>query len=282
MENHNQPLISVIAAVLNNEKTIQRFIDSVTQQTYPNIELIIMDGGSTDGTVDILRRNTNRITYWESKKDKGIYDAWNKALEHVTGEWIIFLGADDYLRDSNVFEKIVPYLPVNHNRSIIVYAQAVVVNEKGDELEVIGRPWNQIKHIFPQIMGIPPPATLYNRQYFDAHGKFDSSFRIAGDYEMLLRELKTSDAIFIQNIILTAMQHGGISSNPENFIISLKEMRVAQKKHGYKMPGIYWIISYAKVRLRFLLWKLLGKNFTAQVLDWGRHITGKNPFWTRI
>ncbi len=81
------PLISVIMAVYNGADSVRRCIDSVSAQTYQNRELIIIDGGSQDGTTDILKKNNDKITYWESKKDRGIYHAWNKALKHARGEW---------------------------------------------------------------------------------------------------------------------------------------------------------------------------------------------------
>ena len=94
--NKKYPLISIIVAVYNGEKTLQRCIDSVFSQTYPHKELIIIDGGSTDGTVDILQTNNDKITYWKSEPDNGIYQAWNKALDHAKSDWICFLGSDDY------------------------------------------------------------------------------------------------------------------------------------------------------------------------------------------
>ena len=90
----SKPVTSVIVAVYNGAKTLQRCIDSVSNQTYPHKELIIIDGGSADGTVDILRANNDKIAYWKFKPDRGIYHAWNKALEHVQGAWIYFLGSE--------------------------------------------------------------------------------------------------------------------------------------------------------------------------------------------
>lgn len=88
----SKPVTSVIVAVYNGAKTLQRCIDSVSNQTYPQKELIIIDGGSADGTVDILRVNNDKIAYWKFKPDRGIYHAWNKALDHVQGAWIYFWG----------------------------------------------------------------------------------------------------------------------------------------------------------------------------------------------
>ena len=80
------PTITIVIAVFNGAKTLERAIESVARQTYPYKELIVMDGGSTDGTVEILKRYGATIKYWESKPDRGIYHAWNKALDHAEGE----------------------------------------------------------------------------------------------------------------------------------------------------------------------------------------------------
>ena len=89
------PLVSVITAVFNGGGTIRGCIESVLEQDYPHIEHIVIDGGSTDGTVDVLREYDNRIALWISEPDGGVFDAWNKALDLAHGEWIAFVGADD-------------------------------------------------------------------------------------------------------------------------------------------------------------------------------------------
>ena len=96
MREQSQPLFTIIIAVFNGAKTLQQCIDSVAQQSYPNKQLIIIDGGSTDGTVELLQANDQSISYWVSEPDAGIYNAWNKGLKQANGEWICFLGADDY------------------------------------------------------------------------------------------------------------------------------------------------------------------------------------------
>ena len=110
MNNQSTPLISVIIAVFNGVKTLQQCINSVIQQNYKNIELIVIDGGSSDGTIDLLVLNSRDITYWISEADRGIYNAWNKALEQAHGDWICFLGADDFLWDEQVLVRMVSEL----------------------------------------------------------------------------------------------------------------------------------------------------------------------------
>lgn len=96
-ETNHTPLISIITVTFNAAKHLQKCIDSIKAQSYPRIEHIIIDGGSTDGTVTILQQNGDQLAYWKSEPDNGIFNAMNKALEHTKGDWIYFLGSDDTL-----------------------------------------------------------------------------------------------------------------------------------------------------------------------------------------
>ncbi|MGB9150206.1 MAG: glycosyltransferase family 2 protein [Burkholderiales bacterium] len=109
----NAPLISIITVVLNGKKDIEKAIQSVAAQSYHNVELIIVDGGSTDGTLEILSKYNDKIDFWMSGKDGGIYDAMNKALQFSTGDWVLYLGADDVL--VNCLEQVASRL-TNHNQ----------------------------------------------------------------------------------------------------------------------------------------------------------------------
>ena len=100
------PLVSVITAVYNGGATLERAIESVVSQTCPRIEFIVIDGGSTDCSVDLLRKYEDSIDYWISEPDNGIYDALNKGIAVATGEWLYFLGADDVLADVDVFKSV--------------------------------------------------------------------------------------------------------------------------------------------------------------------------------
>src|SRR5437588_11520414 len=91
------PLLSIVIGVLNNAATLGRCIESVLAQDYKNRELIVIDGGSTDGSLEIVREHAAKLAYWESKPDRGGYHAFNKGLQKASGEWIYFLGSDDYL-----------------------------------------------------------------------------------------------------------------------------------------------------------------------------------------
>ena len=281
MSHKSSPLISIIVAVFNGAKTLQQCIDSVAHQTYPNRELIIIDGGSKDGTVALLEANHGKITYWISEPDRGIYNAWNKALDHANGDWICFLGADDYFRNAQVLERMSVALQNVPPDVRLAYAQIMLLNNNGENLYPIGEPWGKVKERFKQGLCLPHPGVMHRRSLFEQNGKFDESFRIGGDYELMLRELKTAEAMFIPDIITTAMRPGGLSSNPANSLAVLREVRRAQRIHGLRFPGFFWLRAMIKVYMRLLLWNLIGEKMARKLLDLSRRIKGLPPYWTR-
>jgi ADP-heptose:LPS heptosyltransferase/glycosyltransferase involved in cell wall biosynthesis len=280
--NHQQlPLVTVIVAVYNGAGTLQQCIDSVVAQSYRNVELIVIDGGSSDGTVEIMARNIKSLAYCISEPDDGIYSAWNKAIAKAKGDWICFLGADDFLWSGSALQEIMVEL-INVPENIrVAYGRLMLLDNDGIELFVVGDPWDEIKASFKQLMRVPHPATMHRRSLFERHGNFDETYRIAGDYELLLRELKNSNAVFIQGVILSAMRQGGISSTPSNTIRALREVRSAQRKNGLLLPGRAWLLAVARACIRVILWNLLGEKKTRWLLDLGRSFMGLPAFWTR-
>jgi hypothetical protein len=275
------PLVSVVVSVLNARSTLQRCIDSVAAQTCARKELVVMDGASTDGSVDIIKRNDAAIAYWESQPDGGMYHAFNKALTRCRGEWVYILGADDYFWQTDVLERMAPHLERAAGSYRIVYAQAAFVSESGEVLEILGKPWSEFRGRFLQGFMLPHQAVFHHRTLFEVHGPFDERFRSCGDYEMLLRELKQADPLFVPGVIVAGYQFGGDSSDPSNSIKVLQMFRKAQRLNGL-VPGPLWYAALARVLVRAALWKVLGERGAKRVLDWGRALLGKPAFWTRI
>lgn len=277
-----KPLISVITATFNAARFLPDLIRSIRAQSCPDFEWIVVDGGSTDATVSLLKANEDIIAYWLSEPDRGIYSAWNKGLDQAQGEWICFLGADDYFWDESALAQMgeqLKKIPANVN---VAYGRIKLVNADGKDILGFGEPWENVRERFKQTMIIPHQGTMQRRSLFEKNGKFDESFRIAGDYEWLLRELKSADARFIPGITVAAMrQGGGISSAPKNSLVVLRESRRAQRKNGLRLPGWIWLLQLARLYLRLLLWKILGERLARKALDLGRHVMGLPPFWTR-
>jgi len=269
----SKPLISVIVAVYNGAKTLQRCIDSVSGQTYPNKELIIIDGGSTDGTVEIIRSNQDKVTYWISEPDSGIYNAWNKALYHASGYWICFLGSDDYLWKNSVFGEITPHLIKAESRDIrMVYGQVARVTGNADICCVDGYSWDYTWRgmIIDGICAFTHQGMFHHRSLFELYGRFDESFKIAGDYELLIRAFKEGgDAIFTNGLIVAGMQTGGITSNCTKLV---KETARARKNNRLRVITIPWLISYAWAICHPFLHHMIGEKNVRYLVNFGKRM----------
>lgn len=226
-------MISIVVAVFNGEKTIQSCIDSVSKQIYIDKELIIFDGQSTDATKSILQLNEEKISYWESSPDSGIADAWNKALQHVTGKWVIFLGADDQFYSIDVLERIAPML--KRSSDDFVFGQIVF---DGGEYEGIRIGQETTLTELKRKMTFPHTATFNRLEFLKKLGEFDQSFKIAIDYEFVLR--KKDLAFSFVEMPVALMGCNGMSSRLVNE--TFREFKRAQLKNktDYKILIHYW------------------------------------------
>jgi glycosyltransferase involved in cell wall biosynthesis len=275
------PFISVIVAVRNGAKTIQRCIHSFSRQTYPLKELVVMDGASTDGTVALLSENAAAITYWESQKDIGLCHAWNKALAHAKGEWICFLGADDFFWDDLVLERVAEKVSAVYPRHRVAYGRIYSVKENGEILERVGVPWKKARKSFYQVMALPHQGVFHHRTLFEDHGGFDETFRVAGDYEFLLRELKDNDAWFFDDLVIAGMQRGGLTGRGEQGLFLLREIERARKKNGLSGLKLTWWFHFARSWSRSVLRRAFGKRASDAMADCYRVCVGKRRIWTR-
>lgn len=187
------PLISIVTVVFNSAKTIRATIESIVPQLCEDVEYIIIDGGSSDGTIDIIREYENWLSYWISEPDRGIYDAWNKGIDASRGDFISFVGADDVLEPralDSYLEHIRRWPSVEYWSSRLACGEA--------RKEIIGRPWSWDK--LRRYMVVGHVGSLHRRDLFTRYGKYDTSYKIAGDYEFLLRVGKRLHAGFIDRV----------------------------------------------------------------------------------
>ena len=247
----NKPVISIIVSVLNAQQTLKRCLKSIVNQGYAYKEIIVIDGGSTDGSLSIINKYSEFFAYWETAPDRGIYHAWNKALKYAKGEWICFLGADDYFWDEYVLSNLIPYLKkAEDEKTGLVYGQVARVNDNGHIIKILGKPWQKIKwqlsHGMP--LDMPHPGLMHKRSIFEKHGLFDESFKIAGDYDLLLRELKTGKAFYAEGLRTVGCQIGGIADS--SGIRSHLEVKKARKKNGYNYFSLIWGFVYLRALIR--------------------------------
>jgi len=246
------PLVTVITAVFNGVSTIGHCIESVLDQDYPYVEHIVVDGGSTDGTVDVLRGYEDRLALWISEPDEGVYDAWNKGLRLARGEWIAFLGADD------------EYLP----GAIAAYMALARGNPSADYLSsrlewlhpsgysrIVGCPWEWPR--FNRFMCSAHVGSMHRRRLFERYGHFDVSYRITADYEFLLRARAELSSAFMP-IVTAHMRAGGTSDS----IAALREANRAKIETGglLRLVAAFDLrLAIVKYRARTLFLRALGR-----------------------
>lgn len=214
--------VSIVTIVYNNKNHIESCIRSVLNQSYPNIEQIVIDGGSTDGTQAIIEGFRSKLAYYHSGKDKGLYDALNKGIQQATGDIIGILHSDDLFYEANTIKKVVEAF--ENSGADLVYANGQYVSpqnppegdfEKEEELKVRriykSKPFK--KRYLP-FGWIPLHTTIYvRREVFEKYGLYEDHYRIASDYEISLRWFKNeSIKKYFLNEWVVKMRLGGKST----------------------------------------------------------------------
>lgn len=195
----NKPKISVITVCLNAVRDIEITMNSVLWQRYQPIEYLIVDGGSNDGTADLIRKYAGRLSYWVSEPDKGIYDAMNKALDHVTGDWVYFLGAGDILL--NVLHRLVPHF----TRANRIYYGDVYITE--DACFYQGR----FSAFRLAVWNISHQAIFYPAAVFTKY-RYDTRYRFLADHHLNMRCFGDPDFRFRHLSELVCIYQGGGAS----------------------------------------------------------------------
>jgi len=226
------PLITVITVVYNGEEYIERTIKSVINQTYPNVEYIIIDGGSTDGTVDIIKKYDGFIDYWISEPDNGIYDAMNKGVVLSSGSWINFMNVGDMFHNLNVIEAI----RLNDSNYDIVYGSIMVFDEKtGIRFENAAEKW-ELKSFFKG-MPVRHQGAFVSMKVLKSEGLFNTKYRVSGDYEWFTRAISNDLRGLRINTIVADFMFDGVSgmgyrSKIENLQVAFKYFGVQGKLYG--------------------------------------------------
>ena len=249
MANENAvPSVSVIVAALNSAATLPRCIDSVSNQEGVATELIVIDGGSSDGSTEILEAKGGLIAYRESEPDRGVYHAWNKALRRATGTWVCFLGADDRLAEPTTLKSLVE-AGEREEADLVCSRVRYEASEKSGDL-VIGQPWSWSK--MTSFMCVAHPGLLHRRTLFERFGEFSEEYRIAGDYDFLLRLGPNTTAAFVDQATVN-VGGTGLSSDTAD---TLKEMRLIQSRHP-KIGPLKAGLNYGKCAAERALWGML-------------------------
>jgi glycosyltransferase involved in cell wall biosynthesis len=231
----NMPLISVITVVRNREMSIEETILSVINQSYQNIEYIIVDGASTDGTLDVIRKYEDKIDYWISEEDNGIYEAMNKGIDLASGELIGLINSDDWY-EADCCEIISQYYSIHKNTILYGLVRNVV---KSGIFEIYSCSPEYIYKKMP-----PHPTVFIPKKIYEKYGCFDISYKYCADYDLLLRLKKANVSFYMIEKVLASFKFGtGISSSftaqKESFNMRYTQGMISWREKILKTTGVF-------------------------------------------
>lgn len=245
-----KPLISIITVVFNAAETLQDTIISILKQSYANIEYIVIDGGSSDATVDILRQYDQAIDYWVSEKDRGVYDAMNKGIAACTGDYVGMLNSDDMFSDEHVVRDIVDRFCQTKVDAVFSYLNIVDKND----IKKIRRKY-RVSTLSPALlrMGVMPahPTFYCKRSCYEQAVIYKTDYKIAADFEMLARLLIGQRIVWsCLDRVTVIMRSGGLSDSGLMARVKLnREIVRACKENGLYT---HWLFLALKIPIRLV------------------------------
>ena len=242
-EEHHRPLVSLITVVLNGGDALRRTFESVCTQGYQPIEYIVIDGGSTDGSLDVIKDHDGCISYWTSEPDQGISDAFNKGITVATGDYIGLLNADDWLSPDQI-ETAVNLLQATD--AGFAFGDLLYHAPDGTILHKIQGDPDYGTKITSLMPALNHPTMLVRRRVFDDIGGFDLRYKVAMDYDWALRAHLAGHQGVHSKDILGHMTLAGASDR--QFIRSLAEVRQIAMHHGQSSVTAWTLFCFRVVK----------------------------------
>ena len=237
------PVVSIIISTLNDLVGLKSTINSLTLNNYPAKEIIVIDGGSSDLTVEYLKANATQVSVFISEPDSGIYDAWNKGLRVASGKYVAFLGSGDSYSEYGLIS--LAKCAMDNPKADFISARIEILRSNVI-IRTLGEPWVWQK--FRRYMNASHAGSLHSRRLFDLHGEFDTSYRIAGDYELLLRARDGLIAAYVDVTAVRMIADGASYSGYQVF----NETERAKLQNQAVAPFIARIDRYAAQAKRFI------------------------------
>jgi glycosyltransferase involved in cell wall biosynthesis len=248
------PKISIITINYNNYLGLQKTVESVRSQTWQEFEYIVIDGGSTDGSSEYLENQTDKITYWVSEPDKGIYNAMNKGIAKATGEYLLFLNSGDHFMDSFSLQEVQKYLI---NEDVIYFNINVIHNESSYVLE------NPSAMSFSYLHNNLPchQCTFIHQSVFERVGYYDESLKIVADWKLLIQAILKHNVTYRKvDAVFSTFYKDGISSLPENqSIIEAERNQVLQTEFPVLLNDL---------KENFVLQRIIKNLRQSRKIDW--------------
>jgi glycosyltransferase involved in cell wall biosynthesis len=244
--------ISLITVSLNSAETLQETFESIRNQHYPELEYIVVDGGSKDATVDLIQQNQAHIAKWVSEPDLGIYDAMNKGILMATGDIIGMLNSDDSFYDTQALRKVVAVFEQNPEVQC-VYGNLILVNNQ----QKVVRSWKSKpfrQGLFAKSWTPAHPTFYCRKELYENYGLYKTDYKIAADAELMLRflEVKRVKSFYLDEILIT-MRSGGVSNRGFSSIWTItKEIQKAFTENGIKFNLLkYLFFKFLKMKEYF-------------------------------
>ncbi len=228
--------VSIITVCYNAEKELQTTIESVRNQTYKNIDYVIVDGASKDGTLDVIKQNSDVVSRWVSEKDGGLYYAMNKGLDLACGDYVLFLNAGDMFFEDTTLEKM---LACSATAQDIYYGDTMILSQAGEPLgrRRLALPKRLSEKSFRWGMTVCHQSILIRK---DLCSYYDTNYRITADYDWVLSAIERADKEKICNtgLFVSKFLQGGISS--KNIKKANMERFVIMRKHYGLIPTVWY------------------------------------------
>ena len=242
-----KPLLSIITVCYNEIERIKLTCESIVNQTMQDFEWIVLDGGSTDGTLDVLSKYRHCMSYFKTGPDGGIYAAMNQGIEIAQGEYCLFLNGGDSLYQNDTIEKVSPYLIDSHG--LLIGQVHIIISEK--KAVIFGKPsWPRWYFL---IWCPPHQSTLCKTDILKSFGGFDTSYKILADFNFVLSAIHNSVQIKSIPVIVSNFYYDGLSQTAKTLRIQ-EDRHIKKKYFSYFERMIGWlIIRYVVPIRRFLL-----------------------------
>lgn len=256
---NTKPKVSIITVVKNSKNYLENTIKSVITQTYPNIECIVIDGASTDGTLDVIKKYENFITKWTSDPDKGIYFAMNKGLSIATGDYVWFINAGDEIYNSTTLEKVMNL----KNSADFYYGGMILVKDDSstfDTSQILNKHLNWKNAYNYKYDDVRHQAVIVKK---DITERYDEKYLSSSDADWIIKALKKSKDVFMFDEPMTKFIWGGFSS--QHWFLSRYEFAMILLKHRM-------YIKFLRVTPRILILDPIDKNIGKVGIILKKHI----------
>ena len=270
---NNLPLVSIITVVFNGESELEETIQSVIEQSYSNIEYLIIDGASRDRTLDIIRRYESQIDYWCSEPDAGIYDAMNKGIQAAQGQIIGLINCGDTYLENAIAEIVNLYNKHSQNYPLLVITGAMYRFDLEKKYQFkIAKTQELLDTKINRGMPLNHPATFITNQTYEQLGLFNTKYRICGDYDLIFRFYHNSLVKFVfSDQELANMKLGGISEQFSSIWIRCRE-HFQIRKNNLSLLHNLWICCYFYLitATKFTIKKIVSNSLMSFYYSW-RH-----------